>query len=177
LLYDFYTWIDKDYLIANPQANMDGINMLKNIINEKNDELMSMFLSVTKDFFSSGLKPLMQNYHLNHHFTYYYISIRDKIWPKGIDFGWYPLGMNKLGKPDELTFYFKIQRKEVDSNSELGKALYQKGYTYNEKSKSYRVKLSVPLNETFLGLNPVAQESFLRNVYQEYAVPIIRLLV
>jgi hypothetical protein len=177
LLYDFYTWIDKDYLIANPQANMDGINMLKNIINEKNDELMSTFLSVTKDFFSSGLKPLMQNYHLNHHFTYYYISIRDKIWPKGIDFGWYPLGMNKLGKPDELTFYFKIQRKEVDSNSELGKALYQKGYTYNEKSKSYRVKLSVPLNETFLGLNPVAQESFLRNVYQEYAVPIIRLLV
>ena len=176
-LYDFYRWLDKDYLKANPQANIEGINMLKNVINEKNDELMSTFLSVTKDFFSSGLKPLMQNYHLNHHFTYYYISIRDKVWLKGIDFGWYPLGMNKLGKPDELTFYFKIQRKEVDSNSELGKALYQKGYTYNEKSKSYRVKLSVPLNETFLSLNPVAQESFLRNVYQEYAVPIIRLLV
>lgn len=180
LLYDFHTWLDKEYLKDKPQANIEGINMLRNIINEKNDVLMSTFLSVTKDFFLSGMKPLMQNYHLNHHFTYYYISIRDKVWPKGIEFGWYPLGMNKLCNSDNLTFYFKIQRKEVDPNSELGKELHNKGYKYHEKSKSYRVELRVPLNEggkTFLRLAPIEQENFLKDVYQNYTCSIISIIV
>lgn len=180
-LYDFYRWLDKDYLIANPQANMDGINMLKNIINEKNDKLMSTFLSVTKDFFTSGMRLLMQKYHLNHHFTYYYISIRDKVWPKGIDFGWYPLGMSKLSKPGGLTFYFKINGlKDESSLKELKRSLIDLGYIYHKKSKSYRVVISDPLNkggQTFLSLDSVAQEKFLKNVYNNYACPIISVLV
>ena len=180
-LYDFYSYLSKldtkDAVSNKAKELMDCVNMLMNMIDKENDKLMSVFLSITKEFFTSGQDPIIKDYHLNHHFTYYYVTIRDKSWSRGIDFGWYPLGMNKLSNSNELIFYFKIQRKKVDPNSELEKALYQKGYTYNEKSKSYRVKLSVPLNETFLSLNPVAQESFLRNVYQEYAVPIIRLLV
>lgn len=180
LLYNFYTWLDKEYLKDKPQANIEGINMLKNIINEKNDELMSTFLSVSKDFFSSGMKPLMQNYHLNHHFTYYYISIRDKVWPRGIDFGWYPLGINKLSKSDSLTLYFKKQGENVELSSALGKTLNDLGYMYHKKSRSYRLKIHVPINKggrTFLSLNSKEQEEFLKSVYRIYILPIIPLII
>ena len=179
LLYDFYTWLDKTYVKTNPQADMEGINVLKNIINEKNDELMSTFLHVTKDFFTVEKKPLLKKYHLNHHFTYYYISIRDKAWPRGIDFGWYPLGMNKLSNSNSLTFYFKFPKEIVDFGSAIENTLKDLGYRYHEKSRSYRVEIPVFQSDGrkyFLNLLPYAQEHFLETVYQKYACPIIRLL-
>lgn len=179
LLYDFYTWLDKTYVTVSPQADMEGVSTLKNIINEKNDELMSTFLHVTKDFFTVEKYPLLKKYHLNHHFTYYYISIRDKAWPKGIDFGWYPLGMNKLSNSDSLTFYFKLPMVIVDFSSAIEKTLKDLGYRYHEKSRSYRVEVSVPQFEGrkyFLNLNSFVQKVFIESVYQRFACPIIRLL-
>ncbi len=179
ILYDFYMWLDREYLKDKDDVNMDGINMLKNIINEKNDELMGTFLSITKDYFTSGKKPLMKKFHLNHHFTYYYITFCDKEWQKGIQFGWYPLGMKKLNEAKELSFCLKIQGKELNLDSKLGRKLRELGYKYHEKSKTYKIKICVPQFEgksTFFAMDDKEKTSFLTKVYQNYAYPLIYII-
>lgn len=165
-LYDSLSEQDND-----DTSKSEEINVMKNLIEAKNDELMDTFLSVTKDFFTSGLKPLMEEYHMNHHFTYYYITIRDKKWPRGIDFGWYPLGLKKLSKSNELTFSFKAYGKKLSDSVEL--ELKKKGFVYSTKSKSYRKTIDIG-NGTFFDMNEEQQKTFLEEVYRTSAVPIIK---
>ena len=165
-LYDSLSEQDND-----DTSKSEAINVMKNLIEAKNDELMDTFLSVTKDFFTSGLKPLMEEYHMNHHFTYYYITIRDKKWPRGIDFGWYPLGLKKLSKSNELTFSFKAYGKKLSDSVEL--ELKKKGFVYSTKSKSYRKTIYIG-NGTFFDMNEEQQKTFLEEVYRTSAVPIIK---
>lgn len=165
-LYDSLSEQDND-----DTSKSEAINVMKNLIEAKNDELMDTFLSVTKDFFTSGLKPLMEEYHMNHHFTYYYITIRDKKWPRGIDFGWYPLGLKKLSKSNELTFSFKAYGKILSDSVEL--ELKKKGFGYSTKSKSYRKTIDIG-NGTFFDMNEEQQKTFLEEVYRTSAVPIIK---
>ena len=165
-LYDSLSEQDND-----DTSKSEAINVMKNLIEAKNDELMDTFLSVTKDFFTSGLKPLMEEYHMNHHFTYYYITIRDKKWPRGIDFGWYPLGLKKLSKSNELTFSFKAYGKKLSDSVEL--ELKKKGFVYSTKSKSYRKTIDIG-NGTFFDMNEEQQKTFLEEVYRTSAVPIIK---
>lgn len=158
----------------------EAINVLKNLIEAKNDELMDTLLTVTKDFFTSGLKPLIEEYHMNHHFTYYYITIRDKKWPRGIDFGWYPLGLKKLSNSNELTFSFKAYGKRVPEIVE--QELKEIGLVYSDKSKSYRKTIIVQKGEdigdgTFLGMSVKLQKQFLEDAYQKYAEPIIKAII
>ena len=165
-LYDSLSEQDND-----DTSKSEAINVMKNLIEAKNDELMDTFLSVTKDFFTSGLKPLMEEYHMNHHFTYYYITIRDKKWPRGIDFGWYPLGLKKLSKSNELTFSFKAYGKKLSDSVEL--ELKKKGFVYSTKSKSYRKTIDIG-NGTFFDMNEEQQKAFLEEAYRTSAVPIIK---
>ncbi len=161
-------------------SKSEAINVMKNLIEAKNDELMDTFLTVTKDFFTSGLKPLMEEYHLNHHFTYYYITIRDKKWSRGIDFGWYPLGLKKLSNSNELIFSFKAYGKKVPNSVE--QELTNIGFEYYNRSKSYRKSIVVPKGEdigdgSFLGMSDKLQKKFLEDVYRENAVPIIKEII
>ena len=174
-LYDSLSEQDND-----DTSKSEAINVMKNLIEAKNDELMDTFLSVTKDFFTSGLKPLMEEYHMNHHFTYYYITIRDKKWPRGIDFGWYPLGLKKLSNSNELTFSFKAYGKRVPEIVEQELKII--GFVYSDKSKSYRKTIVVQKGEdigdgTFLGMSVKLQKQFLEGAYQKYAEPIIKTII
>ena len=165
-LYDSLSEQDND-----DTSKSEAINVMKNLIEAKNDELMDTFLSVTKDFFTSGLKPLMEEYHMNHHFTYYYITIRDKKWPRGIDFGWYPLELKKLSKSNELTFSFKAYGKKVPDSVE--QKLTNIGFEYCNRSKSYRKTIYIG-NGTFFDMNEEQQKAFLEEAYRTSAVPIIK---
>lgn len=158
----------------------EAINILKNLIEAKNDELLDLFMNVTRDFFTSGKDPLMEKYHLNHHFTYYYITIRDKKWPRGVFFEWYPLGLKKLCSSNELTFGFKNNGKRIPYDVEQN--LIELGFEYFDKSKSYRKSIVVPRGEdfcdgTFIGLYDNLQKAFLEDVYQKYAEPIIKNII
>ena len=176
-LYKLYNSLPE--LDSNDTLKSEAINVMKNLIEAKNDELMDTFLSVTKDFFTSGLKPLMEEYHMNHHFTYYYITIRDKKWPRGIDFGWYPLGLKKLSNSNELIFSFKAYGKTVPDSVE--QRLTDIGFEYCDKSKSYRKIINAQKegtgDRTFFGMNEEQQKTFLENVYRKYAVPIIKEII
>ena len=149
----------------------DCVNVLKNVIDLKNEQLMSVLLNVTKHFFCSGKNPVIGEYHLNHHFNYYYISIRDKKWQRGVDFGWYPLGMKKLKEGRQLTLYFNFGGKRLDSTIE---DKLPKGFSYHEKSKTYRTAIDVPDAQSFLGLNEESQKLFLETAYNEYVIPVIK---
>ena len=177
-LYELYNSLPEQD--NNDTLKSEAINVMKNLIEAKNDELMDTFLTVTKDFFTSGLKPLIEEYHLNHHFTYYYITIRDKKWPRGIDFGWYPLGLNKLSNSKPLTFSFKAYGKKLAGSVE--QELTNIGFEYCNKSKSYRKLIVVPKGKdigdgSFLGMSDKLQKKFLEDVYQKYAEPIIKVII
>ena len=169
-LYKLYNSLLKKKNTADIKKS-EAINVMKNIIEAKNDELMDTLLTVTKNYFTSGLKPLIEEYHINHHFTYYYITIRDKKWPRGIDFGWYPLGLKKLSKSNEMTFNFKAYGKKLSDSVE--QELIKKGFVYSTKSKSYRKTIDIG-NGTFFDMNEEQQKAFLEEAYRTSAVPIIK---
>lgn len=148
-----------------PDIMSNGINMLKNILYKMYEEEMSMFLSVTKDYFTSGINPLIKDYHLNHIFDFYYTTIRDKSWPRGIEFGWYPISFKKWNSNDvvQLPFCFKCPHQY------LKKITLPEGFTQNGKyyiAKTDSIK-------GFLMINNAEQEVFLTNVYERFAKPII----
>ena len=72
------------------------IDLFRTIIDEILEEPMMNFLDVTKNYFVQNKLISLDSYHLNHHPGYYYITIRDKKWPKGVYFGWVLLGINML---------------------------------------------------------------------------------
>jgi len=171
-LYDFYNNLPMPNLNdEDARLRSDCTTMLKNVIDRKNEQLMSVLLNVTKHFFCSGKNPVIGEYHLNHHFNYYYISIRDKKWQRGVDFGWYPLGMKKLKEGRQLTLYFNFGGKRLDSTIE---DKLPKGFSYHEKSKTYRTAIDVPDAQSFLGLNEESQKLFLETAYNEYVIPVIK---
>ena len=173
---EFKKWFEeKVQLSGDTMAKNDSLYKLYNSL----PELDSNDTCVTKDFFTSGLKPLMEEYHMNHHFTYYYITIRDRKWPRGIDFGWYPLGLKKLSNSNELIFSFKAYGKTVPDSVE--QRLTDIGFEYCDKSKSYRKIINAQKegtgDRTFFGMNEEQQKTFLENVYRKYAVPIIKEII
>lgn len=173
-LYEMYHFVSR-LKYEDDIVKSEAVNVLKNLIESKNDELMEHFLTVTKDFFTRGKEPLMEKYHLNHHFTYYYITIRDKSWPKGIDFGWYPLGLKRLKESKTLILSFKFGGEPLMAASE--QILIQLGYSFDSKSHTYRKEIIIPMDEngheTFFGLSEKLQEEFLERVYHDYVAPII----
>ncbi len=174
-LYEMYNFVSRQKY-DDDNVRSEAVNVLKNLIESKNDELMEHFLTVTEDFFTKGKEPLMEKYHLNHHFTYYYITIRDKSWLKGIDFGWYPLGLKRLKESKTLILSFRFGGKPLTGTSE--QVLKEIGYRFDDKSHAYRKEIIVPRdengNETFFGLSEDLQSDFLNSCYNEFVVPIIK---
>ena len=171
-LYDFY----KILSVFNPndedaKRKNDCINILKNVIDQENEQLMSQMLIVTKECLASGKNPVIREYHLNHHFTYYYITIRDKKWPRGFEFGWYPLGMKRLKEEKDLTLYFKFKGQRLDNIQE--REIGELGFYYNEKSRTYRKTITIPDSSSFLDLNREKQRLFLETVYNKYVVTLL----
>ena len=177
-LYELYNLLSKQ-ACDDDSVKSDAVNTLKNVIEAKNDELMKSFLAVTKDFFTGGDEPLIKDYHLNHHFTYYYITIRDKAWPKGIDFGWYPLGLKRLSEKNELILNFKFKGKRLEQGKE--QLLSDLGFAFQDKTGTYRKTILVTKGEngngTFFSQNEKEQEDFLREVYRNNAEPVIMRIV
>lgn len=161
------------------------INLLQNIIDEKNDELMKVFLDTTKDYFTEGEKPLIkeENYYINHHFTYYYIDVRDKTWPPGVFLGWSPLGLKKLIGKNDLTFYFKFRGERLVSEDDrrvlngitIGENT-QYRYVYDDKSSVRAYRINIPSDDYF-GKGEEHQKKFLKDVYTKVAQPIIEQII
>jgi len=171
-LYDFYKNLPMpDLNDEDARLRSDCTTMLKDVIDRKNEQLMSLLLTVTKKYFTSGKYPVIEDYQLYHHFTYYYIMIRDKEWSRGFDFGWYPLGMEKLCKDRALTLYFNFNGQRLDSRLE---GELTTGFSYHEKSRTYRIVIAVPDSGSFLDLNEEKQKLFLETAYNEYVIPVIK---
>ncbi len=169
-LYEFSKYLAK--LNPNNSLTKDIINLLTSVIVKKNDDLMGNFLTVTKEFFTGGATPIMKDYCLSHHFTYYYINFRDKAWPVGINFSWYPLGMKKLLKEEKkLTLSFNYKKQGLGSKEE--NQLSSLGFVYDQKSKSYRTTIDLK-NTSFLNLTNDKQRDLLENVYNEKVAPVIK---
>ena len=82
-----------------------------------------------------------------------------------------PLGMKKLKEGRQLTLYFNFGGKRLDSTIE---DKLPKGFSYHEKSKTYRTAIDVPDAQSFLGLNEESQKLFLETAYNEYVIPVIK---
>lgn len=181
-LYKFYQKLPADKPAnkptnISPEAKLksDCTNMLKNVIDRKNEQLMSLLLTATKDYFTSGQIPAIKEYHLNHHFTYYYITIRDKKWPQGFNFGWYPLGMKRLCKEKQLTLSFNFNRKQLDRT--LEHEINGLGFCYNEKSRTYKKEITVSESDPFLYMTEEAKRKFLESTYKKYVIPVIEKVI
>ena len=174
-LYEMYNFVSRQKY-EDDTVRSEAVNVLKNLIESNNDELMEYFLTVTEDFFTRGKEPLMEKYHLNHHFTYYYITIRDKSWPKGIDFGWYPLGLKRLKESKTLILSFRFGGNQLMEVPE--QILNELGYSFDNNSHTYRKVIIVPKDEkgheTFFGLSEKLQGEFLNRCYHEFVAPIIK---
>ena len=129
---------------SNSKIQVDCINMLQSLVYEKAEEPMLDFMKATKEFFTSGDSnnpPLIEekDYLVNHHFTFYYIVIRDNNWPRGVYVGW-SLAQFLKDEPDAVLFYQKPSDDEPkdgckDDNS----------FIYSAKGKAWRKKYSSDL--------------------------------
>lgn len=99
-LYDFYKYLkaldidNSDTTDDEKKKQTDCINLLQSIVCEKAEKPMAEFMRVTKEFFTAGDNPLIQDkdYIVSHPSNFAYINIRsrDKKWPKGFMVGWFP---------------------------------------------------------------------------------------
>lgn len=125
---------------ANIKKKTDCINLLQSLVYEKAEEPMSVFMRATKEFFTSGDKPLIkeEDYLVNHHFTFYYIVIRDKKWPPSVKIGWYPAHLLN-DDPNASLFYEDPSKVVTDEITD------ERGFKYNIKGKAWRKEYSSDL--------------------------------
>ena len=117
------------------KIQVECISLLQNLLYKKAEEPMKVFMEATKKFFTSSQPPLIdeENYRVNHHFTFYYIDIRDKNWPKGVYIGWCPAHLlNK--KPYAFLYYQKTSDKKTNDGDKNG------DFTYHERPNAWRKK-------------------------------------
>ena len=107
-------------------------NILKNLIEKKNEEPLKLFFDITRKYFeSNGMKECV----IHPVFNFYYIQIRDAAWPRSIHFEWYPLGINRLtGNKDDYTLCFHVESKaEIkDTFLSLEEQFKNKGFEKKE---------------------------------------------
>lgn len=151
------------------------VNLFRTIVDEILEEPMINFLDVTKNYFVQNKLISLDSYHLNHHPGYYYITMRDKKWPKGVYFGWILLGINMLLNDDSrkmnYTLCFNIN-KGICENSELSTVLDEKGFNYEGQPREYRKYIKV--KERFLQKSEADQKEFLEALYKENFEEIVR---
>ena len=79
--------------------------------------------------------------------------------------------MKKLKEGRQLTLFFNFGRKRLDSTIE---DKLPTGFSYHEKSRTYRTAMDVSDAQSFLGLNEENQKLFLETAYDEYVIPVIK---
>ena len=168
-LYNFVTDIRSKQTKSKKYDNeIKIIDLFRTIIDEILEEPMMNFLDVTKNYFVQNKLISMDSYHLNHHPSYYYITIRDKKWPKGVCFGWALLGINMLvddgSKKTNYTLFVNLNKCEC-KNDGLKKALEDNGFKYDNQLAEYRK--SIKVEKRFLQLNEDKQKEFLEAFYEK----------
>lgn len=151
------------------------IDLFRTIIDEILEEPMMNFLDVTKNYFVQNKLISLDSYHLNHHPGYYYITIRDKRWPKGVYFGWARLGINMLidndSKKTNYTLCVNLNKCECNNN-ELKMALKNSGFEYDKQLAEYRKSINV--EKRFLQLTEAEQKEFLECFYKKNFKEIVK---
>jgi hypothetical protein len=141
-LHKLYIYLQKE--LSNYQKKSDNdskirvdcINLLQSLVYEKAEEPMLDFMKATKEFFTSGDSnnpPLIEekDYIVNHHFTFYYINIRDKNWPVGVKIGWYPAHFF-YEQPTASLFYEDPSKVGTEEENDGN------GFKYNITGKAWR---------------------------------------
>lgn len=172
-LHDFYNYLQKQLRSYQENSDnkskirVDSIKLLQSLVYEKAEEPMKEFMRATKEFFTSGNNPLIkeEDYLVNHHFTFYYIVIRDKNWPKGVYVGWYPAHLLK-DTPHAYLFYKRNsddEHKDKDSDD--------KGFIYSKQGKAWRKKYSQKKKQNQeLMLPPISNGEMLKELYKKSGV-------
>lgn len=142
-LYCFYQYLkDKNNNLNSNKSEEETkrtascINLLQSLVCEKAEEPMAEFMKATKEFFTSGdinNPPLIEekDYIVNHHFTFYYINIRDKNWPVGVKIGWYPAHFF-YEQPTASLFYEDPSKVGTEEENDGN------GFKYNITGKAWR---------------------------------------
>lgn len=144
-------------------------NILKNLIEKKNEELLKLFIDITRNYFKSkGMKECV----IHPVFNFYYIQIRDAAWPRCIHFEWYPLGINRLtGNKDNYTLCFHVESK-TETNREflklepqfINKGFEKKQQGKNNRTLSYIKKINKS-NKPILEMSDEELNKFLEDAY------------
>ena len=131
-LYDFYKYLkaldidNSDATDDEKKKQTDCINLLQSIVCEKAEEPMAEFMRVTKEFFTAGDNPLIQDkdYIVSHPSNFAYINIRsrDKKWPKGFVMGWFPTDF--FGDVPKATLFFRIPQKYTNIINQLVSSVF-----------------------------------------------------
>ena len=146
-------------------------NILKNLIEKKNEEPLKLFLEITRNYFeSNGMKE--KECVIHPVFNFYYIQIRDASWPRSIHFEWYPLGLNRLtGNKDNYTLCFHVESKAVIKKEFLNleeqfksKGFEKKEQRKNNRTLSYIKKIDIS-NKPILEMSDEELKSFLEDAY------------
>ena len=125
--------------------------ILINLIEKINEDEMKDFFDLTRKYFED--KELMEECITSHPFSYNYIQIRNKSWPRSVHFEWTPLGIDKLttrGRKYSLCFHVenkKIQ-KIVGKNSSF-------------------VIISISTDSSILDMDKNKLSNFLENAYSK----------
>ena len=114
--------------------------LLTNIIEEINDEPMTDFFDITRNYFESN--KLMNECVISHIFNYYYIQIRKASWPRSIHFEWYPLGVERITnkKFTDFIFCFHVEgsmeiRDKFNNNAQLKKYFDDHHFSIKEHNR------------------------------------------
>lgn len=175
-LHKLYIYLQKE--LSNYQKKSDNdskirvdcINLLQSLVYEKAEEPMLDFMKATKEFFTSGDSnnpPLIEekDYLVNHHFTFYYIVIRDKNWPKGVYVGW-SLAQFLKDVSHAFLSYQNPDKGNPDDETDDGQ-----GFKYKRRGKTWRKEYSQKKKQDKeLMLPSISNGEMLKELYKKSGI-------
>ena len=156
--------------------------ILANLIEEINEEPLQEFFELTRGYFTSIDHGLMKECVISHIFNYYYIIVRDALWPRSLHFEWYPLGVDKLSKRKNYSFCFHVEgskemRDTFDQDKQLEELFQQQGFIKEDrratKHRNISFRKEVPAPKPIMLMNSFELESYLSKVYSNVTKEII----
>ena len=158
--------------------------LLTNIIEEINDEPMTDFFDITRNYFESN--KLMNECVISHIFNYYYIQIRKASWPRSIHFEWYPLGVERITnkKFTDFKFCFHVEgskeiRDKFKNNTQLNKYFKIHDFSVKEHNRqlSYSKVFKSEDGNPFIDTpDKKVLRTFLETTYGEIKIELIEII-
>ena len=151
-------------------------NILKNLIEQINEESMKSFIDITRHIFES--EKLTKECVVHPVFNFNYIQIRDTSWPRSIHFEWYPFRQRLIGKKKEFIFCFHVEcKKEIrDMFVELEETFQCAGFKRKqakETSRTLSYTKEVSSEKPILEMNDSELNSFLEKAYESITPELI----